>query len=181
VGFSAVEILTRAFYAMRDSKTPVIISISQFIFAIVLSLVLLDPFSILGGVSWGMGSLALATGLASIGEALVLFILLHQRIGEMFQRSLLTFIGQVLLATAGMSIGLGIVRIILDNIFNTTNPHGAHFLASGGFGIFAKFLKLAIELLVGTFIYLRLARLLNLEELGPVRRTLSRFKLSWMI
>ncbi len=181
VGFSAVEILTRAFYAMRDSKTPVIISISQFIFAIVLSLVLLDPFSLLGGVSWGMGSLALATGLASIGEALVLFIILHQRIGELFQRSLLTFISRVLLATAGMGIGLGIVRIILDTILNTTNPHGAHFLASGGLGIFAKFLKLAIELLVGTFIYLRLARLLNLEELGPVRRTLSRLKLSWMI
>jgi putative peptidoglycan lipid II flippase len=181
VGFSAVEILTRAFYAMRDSKTPVIISISQFIFDIVLSLLLLDPFSLLGGVPWGMGGLALGTALASIGEALVLFIILHQRIGGLFQRSLLTFIGQVLLATAGMSIGLEIVRIILDNIFNTTNPDGAHFLASGGLGIVAKFLKLAIELLVGTLIYLRLARLLNLEELGPVRRTLNRFKLSWVV
>jgi putative peptidoglycan lipid II flippase len=181
VGFSSVEILTRAFYAMRDSKTPVIVSISQFIFDIALSLMLLDPFSLLGGVSWGMGSLALGTALASIGEAVVLFILLHQRIGGLFQRSLLTFIGRVLIATAGMGVGLLIVRIILDNIFNTTDPHGAHFLASGGLGIAAKFLKLAIELLVGTFLYLRLARLLNIEELGPIRRVLSRFKLSWMV
>jgi putative peptidoglycan lipid II flippase len=181
VGYSAVEILTRSFYAMRDSKTPVIISISQFILAIALSLILLDPFALLGGVSWGMGSLALAAGISSIGEALVLFILLHQRIGGMFQRSLLTFMGRALLATAGMSLGLVIVRSILDTIFNTTNPQGPHFLASGALGITAKFLKLAIELLVGTFLYLRLARLLKLEELGPIRRVLSRFKLSWVI
>jgi putative peptidoglycan lipid II flippase len=180
-GFSAVEILTRAFYAMRDSKTPVIISIGQFIFDIMLSLLLLDPFSLLGGVSWGMGSLALGTGLASIGEALVLFIILDQRIGGLFQRSLLTFIGRALLATAGMSGGILVVRLILDVIFNTTNPHSANFLASGTLGIVAKFLKLAIELLVGTFLYLRLARLLNIEELGPIRRVLSRFKLSWMV
>ncbi len=181
VGFSSVEILTRAFYAMRDSKTPVIISICQFIFDTMLSLLLLDPFSLLGGVSWGMGSLALGTGLASIGEALVLFTILHQRIGGLFQRSLLTFIGRVLVATAGMSAGILVVRVILDVIFNTTNPHSANFLASGTLGIVAKFLKLAIELLVGTFLYLRLARLLDIEELGPIRRLLSRFKLSWMV
>ena len=181
VGYSAVEILTRAFYAMRDSKTPVIISVSQFILKIALSLMLLDPFAVFGGVSWGMGALAFATGFSSIGEAVVLFILLHQRIGELFKRSLLTFIGRRLLATAGMGVGLLIVRIILDSIFNTTNPQGAHFLASGALGITAKFLKLAIELLAGTFLYLRLARLLNIEELGPIRRVLSRFKLSWMV
>lgn len=181
VGFSAVEILTRAFYAMRDSKTPVIISVSQFILKIALSLILLDPFASIGGVSWGMGALAFATGISSIGEATVLFVLLHQRIGELFKSSLLTFIGRTLLATAGMGIGLLIVRIILDNIFNTTNPQGANFLASGALGIAAKFFKLVIELLIGTFIYFRLARLLNLEELGPVRRVLSRFKLSWVV
>lgn len=181
VGYSAVEILTRAFYAMRDSKTPVIISISQFILKIALSLILLDPFALFGGVSWGMGALAFATGISSIGEAVVLFILLNRRIGELFKRSLLTFIGRVLLATAGMGGGILVFRFILDAIFNTTNPQGAHFLASGALGIIAKFLKLAIELLVGTFLYLRLSRLLKLEEMGPVHRLLSRFKLSWMV
>ena len=80
-----------------------------------------------------------------------------------------------------MGVGLLIVRLVLDSIFNTTNPHGAHFLEAGLLGIIAKFLKVAIELLAGTFFYLRLARLLNLEELGPIRRVLSRFKLSWVV
>jgi len=181
VGFSAVEILTRAFYAMRDSKTPVIISVSQFILKIALSLVLLDPFAVFGGAAWGMGALALATGISSIGEAIVLFALLHQRIGELFKRSLLTFIGRTLLASAGMGVGLLLVRFILDSIFNTTNPLEAHFLEAGLLAIMAKFLKVIIELLAGTFLYLRLARLLDLEELGPIRRVLSRFKLSWVV
>jgi len=180
-GFSAVEILTRAFYAMRDSKTPVIVSISQFILKIALSLILLDLFAFFGGPSWGMGALSFATAISSIGEAIVLFILLHQRIGKLFQRSLLTFIGRALIATAGMGVGLLVVRLILDTIFNTTNPQGAHFLAAGLLGIIAKFFKLAIELLAGTFLYFRLARLLNLEELGPIRRVFSRFKLSWVV
>jgi len=85
------------------------------------------------------------------------------------------------MATAGMGVGLLVVRLILDIIFNTTNPQGAHFLAAGLLGIIAKFLKLAIELLAGTFLYFRLARLLNLEELGPIRRVFSRFKLSWVV
>jgi len=180
-GFSAVEILTRAFYAMRDSKTPVIVSVSQFILKIALSLILLDPFAYFGGVSWGMGALSFSTAISSVGEAIVLFILLHQRIGDLFKRSLLTFIGRTLMATAGMGVGLLIVRLVLDSIFNTTNPQGAHFLEAGLLGIIAKFLKVAIELLAGTFFYLRLARLLNLEELGPIRRVLSRFKLSWVV
>ncbi len=67
-GFSAVEILTRAFYAMRDSKTPVIVSVSQFILKIALSLILLDPFAFFGGPSWGMGALSFATAISSIGK-----------------------------------------------------------------------------------------------------------------
>ena len=85
------------------------------------------------------------------------------------------------MATAGMGVGLLIMRLILDMVFNTTNPQGAHFLAAGLLGVIAKFLKLIIELLAGTFLYLRLARWLNLEELGPIRRVLNRFKLSWVV
>jgi hypothetical protein len=40
---------------------------------------------------------------------------------------------------------------------------------------------LSIELFIGVFIYLRAARFFKLEELGPIRRLLDRFKLSWML
>ena len=41
-------------------------------------------------------------------------------------------------------------------------------------------IKLLIELFVGVIIYIRGARLLGIEELGPVRRVLDRLKLSWI-
>ncbi|QBD78024.1 murein biosynthesis integral membrane protein MurJ [Ktedonosporobacter rubrisoli] len=53
-GLAAVEILTRSFYALRDSITPVIVSVGQFIFKIALSLLLINT------AVWGfIGELAL--------------------------------------------------------------------------------------------------------------------------
>ena len=99
-GLAAVEILTRAFYALQDSRTPVVISVAQFILKIALSVILINLAVF--GVQWGMGALALSTSVASTLEALVLFVLLYQRIGGFDLRSLLGFIGRAFLAAAVM-------------------------------------------------------------------------------
>jgi len=174
-GYAAVEILTRAFYAMRDSKTPVIISVLQFLLKIAMGLILLTPFASIGGAPWGMGALSFSTSLSSMIEAIALFILLHQRIGELMQRSLFVFIGRVLVACAAMGASLFIVSFLLDKVLNTTNPHAAHFMSGGILAILANLVKLLLEIAVGTVVYFRVARLFNLEELGPVRRMLARF------
>ena len=179
-GYSAVEICTRGFYALRDSRTPVIISIGQFVLKIALSLIFLDPFAVAGGASWGLAGLAFATAIASIGEALVLFIMLHLRIGGLFQKSLLTFLWKIAAATAATGIGLFVARVILDLILNTTDPH-APLAKLTALAFIVNVIKLSSELAVGSFIYLRMARILKLEELGPFKRILDRFKLSWVI
>ena len=172
-GLAAIEILTRSFYAMSDSKTPVTISILQFAWKVVLGLVLLDPFSLISP-SWGMGALALSTSLANLGEAVVLFIILNQRVKGLFTPDLLNFIRRVFLASACMGVVTLVVFILLDTL-TASAP------TSGLLGIALSLLKLSIELFVGTFIYLRAARFFKIEELGPVRRLLDRFKLSWML
>lgn len=177
--FATIEILTRSFYAMRDSKTPVIISIGQFILKIALSIILIAPFTAIGGVIWGMGSLALSTTLASILEALALFILLQQRIHGLTERSFGIFFLRVIAATAGMGIAVFVARALLDTALNTTDIH--QFLFTGATGIGLAFTKLSIELLIGSIVYLRLARLFGIEEMGPIRRLLDRFKLSWLL
>ncbi|MBA2285989.1 MAG: murein biosynthesis integral membrane protein MurJ [Ktedonobacteraceae bacterium] len=178
-GLAAVEILTRAFYALRDSTTPVIVSVSQFIFKIALSIILIGPFANSPwGVQWGMGALALSTSLAGLIEAVVLLWLLHQRIGELIDRSLGLFVTRVLVAALAMGVGVLIVRLILDIILNTTDPTRASL--GGLVGTLVAIIKLAIELMVGAFIYLRGSRMLGIEEMGPVKRLLERFKLSWI-
>ncbi|GHO85501.1 murein biosynthesis integral membrane protein MurJ [Dictyobacter formicarum] len=177
--FATIEILTRSFYAMRDSKTPVIISVGQFILKIALSLILITPFTFIGGVFWGMSSLALSTTIASILEAIALFVLLHHRVRGLTERSLGIFAVRVLAATAGMSIAVFVSRVLLDTALNTTDIN--HFMFTGVTEIGIAILKLGIELMIGTIVYLRLARFFGIEEMGPIRRLLDRFKLSWIL
>lgn len=173
-GLAAVEILTRAFYALQDSRTPVVISVAQFILKIALSVILINVATF--GVQWGMGALAFSTSIASALEALVLFILLYQRIGGFDLHSLLSFIGRALLAAAGMGGALFAARMGLDRVIDTTTTNT--LIISG---ILKAGLKLLIELSIGSLVFLILARLLKIEEMdsGPVRRILNRLHISW--
>src|SRR5947209_1928694 len=172
-GLASVEILTRSFYALRDSVTPVIVSVAQFIFKIALSLLLIN--AAVWGAGWGTGALAFSTSIAGLLEAAVLIYLLHQRIGDLQLRQLGVYIGRILLASLVMGAGLFIVRFILDLILVTTRDR-----ALGVPGTIMAFIKLLIELFVGVLIYLRVARRMGIEELGPVKRVLDRLKLSWI-
>lgn len=185
VGLAAVEILTRSFYALRDSTTPVIISVGQFVFKIALSLLLID--AAVWGAQWGMGALAFSTSVAGILEAIVLFWLLHQRIGELQIRTVSLFLGRVLIASLAMGAALLVTRLLLDFILGAlANISFLVWLDTlrtqslGLIGTFVALFKLLIELLVGAVVYIRVARILGIEELGPVKRVLDRLKLSWI-
>ncbi len=184
-GLAAVEILTRSFYAMRDSTTPVIVSVGQFIFKIALSLLLINVAVF--GAKWGMGALAFSTSFAGLVEAIILFWLLHQRVGGLSVRVTALFTGRVILASLAMGLALFITRNVLDFglsliahipllIFvDTTRTQSLGLL-----GTFVALIKLIIEMFVGVIIYIRVARLLGIEELGPIKRVLDRLKLSWI-
>ena len=184
-GLASVEILTRSFYAMRDSKTPVIVSVAQFILKIALSLILIN--TAVWGVDWGTGSLAFSTSLAGTLEAVVLFWLLHQRIGDLRVRIMLLFIGRVLLAAGAMGVAVLFVRGALDFILallaRSPSLHWLNTTLSPSLGVpgtLVAVIKLSIEILVGLIVYIRVARLVGIEELGPVKRVLDRLKLSWI-
>jgi putative peptidoglycan lipid II flippase len=175
-GLSCVEILTRSFYAMRDSRTPVTISIAQFILKIALSIILIQMVT---NISWGLGVLAFSTSLAGLLEAFVLLWLLQQRIGGLALRELGVFVGKVLLASLAMAVALLIIRFILDHILVTTDPGQT----LGGGGTLEALIKLLIELAAGLFVYIRATRYLGIEEFwnqGPVKRVLDRLRLSWL-
>lgn len=176
-GLAAVEILTRSFYALRDSTTPVIVSVSQFLLKIALSLILIN--AAVWFPPYGTAALALSTSIAGLLEAGALLWLLHQRLGGLQLRILGIFIGRVLLASLIMGAGILIIRLGLDLVLVTTSARD-QAVGLGLGGTLMAFVKLLIELLAGIFIYLRVARWMGIEELGPIRRVLNRFKLSWI-
>lgn len=175
-GLAAVEILTRSFYAFRDSKTPVVISIAQFVLKILLSLILLNLIK--WGPSWSLGMLAFSTSIAGLLEAAVLLWLLQKKIGMLGLRQLALFSGRVLLASLAMGVGVLLLRTLLDTVLITTTAP-----TLGVLGTLFVIFKLAFELFLALLVYIWATRQFGIEDFwkqGPVRRVLDRLKLSWV-
>jgi len=104
VGHSVVEIVSRAFYALHNTKTPVFVGIA----AMSLNIVFSYAFSaIFFRVGWlPHGGLALANSLATALEMLVLLYLMRRRLKGIEGRSLLQGGLQALGGTVVMFIGL---------------------------------------------------------------------------
>src|SRR6266566_2006191 len=176
IGLTMVEILTRSFYALRDTKTPVTVSIVQFIFKIALSILLIQAYR--WGLKWGLGGLALSTAIAANLEAFVLLWLLQEYVEGFELRKLAVFAGRVLLAALAIGFALLIVRFLLDHIFVTTSDQRLGFG-----GTLLAIIKLSIELAIGLIFYIRATRLLGIEDFwkqGPIKRVLERLRLSWI-
>ncbi len=189
-GWAAGEILTRSFYALRDSKTPVVVSLWQFIVKIALSLVLLDPIIWIAQMrlgpthlasGWGLGALALSTSVAVLLEAAVLLWLLHQRIGGLRLRLMIPFVCRILLASCAMLVAILGTHWILNHVLATANNVANQSLSFGG--IVLTLVNVCITIAVGCIVYLRIARmlkLLNNENLAPIQRLLVRLRVAWL-
>ena len=97
IGHSILEILARAFYALHDTKTPVIVGVV----AMGLNVVFSFSFSALF-IRWGWmphGGLALANTLATALEAIALLILMRSRLNGLSSRKLIKGFGQSLAAS----------------------------------------------------------------------------------
>lgn len=70
-----VRVIAPAFYAIKDTKTPVITAFIAFILNLGCSLWLMGPLQ--------HGGLALASSIAATGNVLLLFLLLHRKIGSL--------------------------------------------------------------------------------------------------
>ncbi|MSP11942.1 MAG: murein biosynthesis integral membrane protein MurJ [Chloroflexi bacterium] len=146
VGLAGTEILTRAFYAMHDTRTPVIIGALSVALNIALSLILLQPF--------GFPGLALSAAVAYTGEGIFLFLIMRRRLGGLGENRLMVSFGRILGASLAMATGI----MVIDRLTSGLSP----YLVTG----------LAIS--VGATIYLGTALLLRAEEVTIVRRLMAR-------
>ena len=105
--FAAVGVLTRAFYALGDTRTPVRASFVSVALAIVLNLLFIGPWRVLGLEHAG---LALSTSLTSIVNAAQLAIGLRSRLGRLDATRMLATLLRVALASAiaGLACALGV-------------------------------------------------------------------------
>ncbi len=104
VGHSVMEVLTRAFYAQQDTKTPVIIGVIAMGLNVVFSILFSQLFAQIGW--YPLGGLALANSLATALEAIALFVFMRKRLKGIEGRSIMDGAWRVGLAGLGMAISL---------------------------------------------------------------------------
>lgn len=152
VGFVLRDIITRAFYALSDAKTPMINGGIAVGIGVVLNIILVRFM--------GIGGLALATSVSGILGILLLLVSLRKKLGQIgFKEMSVTFIKTCI---AGAVMGLT-VHYLYDILFNAT-------------GILA--VALLLDIVCGIMVYGALVLFLRIREVdfvvGCIRRKLAK-------
>ena len=104
VGHSILEVLTRAFYAQHDTKTPVIVGAIAMGLNVVFSFAFSSFFQRIGWLPHG--GLALANSLATALEVTTLFLIMHKRLNSINESYILRGGLQSTSGTLAMSVAV---------------------------------------------------------------------------
>jgi putative peptidoglycan lipid II flippase len=149
----AIEILSRGFYALGDTRTPVAFAVVSLVTNLALSAALVGPLEVRG--------LALALSLATILEALLLLATLRLRMEGFDLRALAGPAARMAVAAALMAEVVAIYLLVLDqaDLLDTSRKVNAFLALAGG-------------TLIGGVVYLGASRGLRIEELEVLVRRL---------
>jgi putative peptidoglycan lipid II flippase len=104
VGHALLEVIVRAFYAMYDTRTPVLVGVGAMTLNILFSLLFSRWFVNLG---WAPhGGLALANSLATALESVLLLLLMRKRLGGLGGRKLGSGVAGMAVSGTAMTIVL---------------------------------------------------------------------------
>lgn len=102
IGHNFVEVLSRAFYALHDTKTPVFVGTAAMTLNVIFSFAFSALFTKLGWMSHG--GLALANSFATALEAITLFVLMRKRLKGIEGKSILNGVIVFGISTLVMSV-----------------------------------------------------------------------------
>lgn len=151
-GYSELKLLAPAFYALGDSRTPMMVGLCSVLANAAVAFVMVRV------IGFGHAGLALTVSVVSTVTALTLLLLLRRRIGGIEGRTVLASFGKIICAAAAMGVVCRIVVI------------GSHALpvASGIAGMIA----LVIGIPAGVATFYALASFFRVAELDETRAAL---------
>jgi putative peptidoglycan lipid II flippase len=112
IGHCIVEILSRTFYAMHDTRTPVFVGIGAMSLNVLLSFVFSQFFFQIGWLPHG--GLALANSLATSLEAIALLLIIRKRLSGLNAIQLLDILIRTAIATLFMGAGMWVCLSTFD-------------------------------------------------------------------
>lgn len=149
--YSTVHVLSRAYYALSDTRTPVVVSSFSMLVNLTFSLLLIGPM--------GHGGLALAYSVTGIFNALVMTLWLHRKVGAMGGQSMVT----TGLKTSAASAAMGLVVWALTRGLDMVLPVGEKS---------AQGVVVISGLVAGVLVFLALSRIMGMEEERTARNML---------
>jgi putative peptidoglycan lipid II flippase len=152
VSYGMVEILTRGFYALHDTKTPVIIALVTVGLNLVLSMFLIGPLQ--------QGGLALALALSTTGEMILLYWFLTRQIGPLAPGDSDSFLLTVFKIGIAADL-MGVVLLVGLRVLQVPLENG---------GKLGALLVTILLVGIGGAVYAGTAYMLKLEELRSVVR-----------
>lgn len=153
-----IQLLARGFFALHDSKTPVIVGGSTVILNAVLSVVFVNTLNL------PVWSLALSTSIASIITAVLLLILLDKRVNGFSKKDLIIPAGKIFLAGAITGVALYIPIKLLDQlVFDTTRSLSLLMLTG-------------VSTLTGLTMYFFFAWFLDIPQVSQIINLLKRLE-----
>jgi putative peptidoglycan lipid II flippase len=159
VGYSAVKLASPAFYALRDSRTPVTVSVLSVAANVALNLSLVGVM--------GYRGLALGTALSALLNATVLLFQLRRRIGSLDDGRVAMAFVKISIASAVMAIAVRAMSSWLDATWPSTQ-------------LVTQVLQLGGSIVVGLLVLGVAARALRIAELdeavGRIRSRLPAFR-----
>jgi putative peptidoglycan lipid II flippase len=153
-GHATVEIVDRVFYALHDTRSPVLVAVSAIGLNVVLSLVLMQT-------PLNYGGLALANSIAALCEAAILIRLVSWRLPEVHVSGLATSTVRILAASLVMGLPVAWLAGYLDPLLRT-------------YGTLGQALLLAVCISFGALLYGVVSLLFRSEELQALWHLLRR-------
>lgn len=139
VGHSIVEIASRAFYALHDTKTPVLVGIAAMSLNLGFSLLFTRGFESIGWMPHG--GLALANSLATALEAATLLILMRKRLNGLEGKRINSAVLSSGLACLAMGAVLAGWMAFGAHLSNALIALGGVLLGGGVYGVILLILK----------------------------------------
>ena len=149
---SVLEVLVRAFYAMHDTKTPVLVGAAAMTLSIGLSLVFAPLFQKIGWMPHG--GLALAVSVSTALEVSTLFLIMRKRLNGIHGHDIARGTGAAVLGTLGMAAAL------VFWMYKAGSTHAALTTLGG--------------VVIGGVVYGVVLLLLRVPEVGSLFRILKR-------
>jgi putative peptidoglycan lipid II flippase len=146
VGHSIVEISSRAFYALHDTRTPVLVGVGAMSLNLALSFFFSWLFIRLGWMPHG--GLALANSTATLIESVILLVFMSRRLKGLEENKLALSFIKALVASAGMAAAI---------LFLTSSVH-----------LSSQFLNVMLSVVAGMAVYVLILMILKTEELGRI-------------